>query len=219
MQGLPVRVLVCEPSPAGVSALLASLETDPRLRPQPGPADADMLVTAAESIAARVMVVGPTFPRAGLAPAIGQVLQHGCRVLVVAEDRLDDRGAQLLLAGASGYLLMRDATPAALCDAVFTVASGASALHPDVVDAVFERWRQAHMATNGWAGHQAERSLTARELDVLRGLNEGLTNRALANRLGVAEKTIEAHKSHLYAKLGARNQSHAVRIAADRGIL
>jgi DNA-binding NarL/FixJ family response regulator len=106
-------------------------------------------------------------------------------------------------------------------------------LHPTVVDAVLQRWRSSQVqqhdraaSPESVAGDRPEAArehtrtaLTGREFDILRGIAAGLTSRGIAGKLGIAEKTVEAHKSRLYAKLGARNQAHATKIATELGLI
>ena len=60
--------------------------------------------------------------------------------------------------------------------------------------------------------------LTAREVDVLRLVGEGLTNREIGKRLYISEKTASVHMSNLMAKLGVANRTQAVHAARERGI-
>jgi DNA-binding NarL/FixJ family response regulator len=62
-------------------------------------------------------------------------------------------------------------------------------------------------------------SLTARELDVLRLLAEGLPNKAIATRLGISDQTVKFHVASIGGKLGARNRTDAVRLAIRRGLI
>jgi DNA-binding NarL/FixJ family response regulator len=62
-------------------------------------------------------------------------------------------------------------------------------------------------------------SLTARELDVLRLLAEGLSNKAIATRLGISDQTVKFHVASIGGKLGARNRTDAVRLAIRRGLI
>ena len=61
--------------------------------------------------------------------------------------------------------------------------------------------------------------LTARELDVLAALGEGLGNRAIAARLGISEHTVKFHLASIYGKLGATSRADAVRRAFRRGLV
>jgi DNA-binding NarL/FixJ family response regulator len=61
--------------------------------------------------------------------------------------------------------------------------------------------------------------LTPRELDVLAALADGLSNKAIAARLGISEETVKFHLSAIFGKLGASNRTDAVRQALRRGIV
>lgn len=62
-------------------------------------------------------------------------------------------------------------------------------------------------------------SLTARELEVLQSLAQGLSNQGIADRLGIAEKTVRIHMTHILDKLGAADRTQAVITAVQRGIV
>jgi DNA-binding NarL/FixJ family response regulator len=61
--------------------------------------------------------------------------------------------------------------------------------------------------------------LTARELEVLELIAEGLTNKAIATRLGISDQTVKFHASQIQGKLGAANRTDAVRRAVRRGLV
>ena len=61
--------------------------------------------------------------------------------------------------------------------------------------------------------------LTARELEVLALLGEGLTNQGIAERLVISPATATRHVANLFAKLGVHSRAHAVRVAAERGLV
>lgn len=213
-----IRALIAEPDEIVRAVLVRSVSADGVLaHATPGLTSA-ALVEAATDFQADVVVAGPSCPHQVLLMAVPRLVAVGARTLVVSAAALDDRSSMLLLAGASGFLLIQDASMEDLTNAVHTVASGRTVLHPAVVQAVLDRWRADRNPSDEavYESVRAEQALTARERDVLAGLRDGLTNRQLAVRLGVAEKTVETHKSRLYAKLGARNQAQAVRIASER---
>ena len=62
-------------------------------------------------------------------------------------------------------------------------------------------------------------ALTAREIDVLEGLAEGLSNRAIAERLHISDQTVKFHVASVMAKLGAANRTDAVRRAVREGLV
>jgi DNA-binding CsgD family transcriptional regulator len=66
---------------------------------------------------------------------------------------------------------------------------------------------------------QLEQTLTARELEMLQLISEGLTNREIGRRLSLSEETVKVHIRHLFARLQARSRAHAVAIGFRRGIV
>ncbi len=213
-----IAVLVLERDPLLALSIREALADD-RFEIGPECSDIQHVVTASREHRDRIAVFGPSCRDEPIANAIPTLLAAGTRSIVLSSTPLDEEGSLLLLAGASGFLLLEETSPSSLADAVVSVAGGASALHPDVVHSVLEHWRQMRARDQPVARPSTRPELTARELDVLVGLRDGLTNRLLAARLGVAEKTVEAHRSKLYAKFGAKNQAHAVRLGIDLGLL
>ncbi len=110
-------------------------------------------------------------------------IDHGCVI-----------GA--LDAGAVGYLV-KDADPAVLRAAVLAAAAGAAPLDPRAARAVLDTRAKAAMP------------LTGRETEVLESVAEGLTNKAIARRLGISEKTVKAHLTRVFAGLGVSDRTQA----------
>jgi two-component system response regulator DevR len=107
-------------------------------------------------------------------------------------------------AGASGYVLKRVGS-GELIDAVRTVASGGSLLDPGVTRSVLERLRNASRLEQ--AGAFAE--LTEQERRVLSHIADGATNRQIADRMGLAEKTVRNYVSNILAKLALDSRAQA----------
>lgn len=111
-------------------------------------------------------------------------------------------------AGASGYVLKRVGS-SDLVDAVRTVATGGSLLDPAVTSRVLDRLRNARRVEE--AGAFAD--LTDRERRVLAHVSEGASNRQIADRMGLAEKTIRNYVSSILAKLELDSRSQAAAYA------
>ena len=127
------------------------------------------------------------------------------RFLVLTTYDTDSYIGPALAAGAQGYLL-KDAMPDELADAVRALMQGGAALEPAVAARLLER-----MSDNG-------EELSARELEVLRLLVSGASNKAIAGRLNVSENTVKSHMSHIFAKLQVQSRAEAVAIALQRGL-
>ena len=123
-------------------------------------------------------------------------------VLVLTSYDDDEALLASVLAGASGFLL-KQVRGTDLVDAVRRVAAGQSLLSPEVTATVFDRLRSPTPADPAYA------LLTAQERRVLDLVGEGLTNRQIGTRLGVAEKTVKNHVSAVLAKLGVASRTQA----------
>lgn len=109
-------------------------------------------------------------------------------------------------AGAAGYLL-KDAPLEAILAAVEAAARGETVLAPGVAERLVTALRRPHAA------------LSDREVDVLRALAKGSTNRAIARALFISEATVKTHLVHIFEKLGVDNRTAAVAAARERGLL
>ncbi len=123
-----------------------------------------------------------------------------CLILTAYDD--DEAIYAAVLAGAAGYVI-KDIRGSGLLDAVRKVAAGASLLDPALNRRVVERIARTHNAD------PRLQSLTARERDVLPLIAEGLTNREIGHRLGLAEKTVKNYISGLLSKLGLQRRTQA----------
>lgn len=121
-----------------------------------------------------------------------------------------------LRAGARGYLL-KDVTVARLKEAVTTLADGGTMVAPSVTDRLLRAIRSGPSPVEPDAPPIQE--LTSRELEVLRLMAEGYSNREIAEVLFLAEGTVKNHVSTVLLKLGARDRIRAVLRALHEGIL
>ncbi|QLY27824.1 response regulator [Nocardia huaxiensis] len=138
----------------------------------------------------------------------------GVRVLVLTTYDTDDNVLAALRAGASGFLI-KDTKPAALLEAIRTVAAGEALLSPSATAAVIARVR----ATPDPAPRPALDALTDRELDVLVRIARGLTNAEIAENLTVSPLTVKTHVSRILAKLLARDRVQLVIAAYEAGLI
>ncbi|MET8780021.1 response regulator transcription factor [Nocardia sp. NPDC050713] len=138
----------------------------------------------------------------------------GVRVLVLTTYDTDDNVLAALRAGASGFLI-KDTKPAALLDAIRTVAAGEALLSPSATAAVIARVRSAPDP----APRPTLGTLTDRELDVLVLVARGLTNAEIAETLVLSPLTVKTHVSRILAKLLARDRVQLVIAAYEAGLV
>ncbi len=138
--------------------------------------------------------------------AIRSSMAHPPKVLVVTNYDTDADILGAIEAGAVGYLL-KDAPPNELLAAVHSAADGDSALSPIVADRLMTRVRTPRT------------SLTPRELEVLKLVAAGASNREIGQDLMLSEATVKSHLVHIYDKLGVRSRPSAVAAAREQGVL
>ncbi len=133
-----------------------------------------------------------------------RALHPDARIVVLTTFSGDARVAGALQAGAAAYLL-KDVAGDELAQTVRRVYKGASVI--------------ARVAQQEMEGHAAADKLSGRELEVLRLVSRGNSNRAIGLLLEISEPTVKTHMSAVLVKLGASDRTHAVTLAIRRGYL
>ena len=133
-----------------------------------------------------------------------RALDIKARVIVLTTYKGDAQIERALRAGAAGYLLKGDVR-LNLADAINTVHAGRSYIPKEVAGEL--------------AAYFGSEGLSGRELEVLRLVAEGNSNKVVGQYLAIKEETVKAHVSTVLAKLGAKDRTHAVTLARRRGML
>lgn len=210
---MTVRVLVCDDHPvvrAGITALLA---TDDGIEVVGEAATGEEIVRLAAQVPAQLVLMDLQLGSgAGVvhgAEATRRIRSSGPdapHVLVLTNYDSDADVVTAIEAGASGYLL-KDTPPDQLLDGIRRAAAGETALSPDVTAMLMQRMRAPGV------------SLSARELEVVEAVADGLSNAQIAARLFVSESTVKTHLVHVFEKLGARSRTDAVAKAREAGLI
>jgi DNA-binding NarL/FixJ family response regulator len=128
------------------------------------------------------------------------------RVVMITVYRDNDKIFEALRAGASGYLLKR-AAPQDILDAVVDVHQGGSPMSSEVARKVVETFQRPAPTAAASGGSVPE--LSARELEVLDLLSQGLPDKLIADKLSISARTVRFHLEHIYAKLHVRSRMEA----------
>jgi DNA-binding NarL/FixJ family response regulator len=178
-------------------------------------ADGEAGVRVAGEVAPDVVLLDLRMPDSDGVAALNRLREDGsaARVLVVTSFTDPATVLSALRAGAAGYVY-KDVDPQALAAAIRAVHAGHVLLHPEVAGLLISALPYA--GAPGPDGTSAPRDrLTARELEVLAELARGRSNREIARKLGLAEKTVKTHVSAILGKLGVQDRTqaalHAVR--------
>ncbi len=213
MEDAKIRILVADDHPMLREGLVTVLSTQPDFEVVGEAADGSEVVRLAERLNPDVILLDLEMPKMDGVAALEGLRDTGseARTIVFTAYDTDERILGALRAGARGYLL-KGASRTEIFNAIRTVNSGGSLLQPVVTSRLLD-----HMSREQ-ASPEPE-PLTPRELEVLGLLALGLTNREIAGRLFITERTVKFHVSSLMHKLGAENRTETVTIAAQRGLI
>jgi DNA-binding NarL/FixJ family response regulator len=138
--------------------------------------------------------------------AIGEIRSEfpDARIIVLTTYTGDAQILRALKAGARAYLLKGD-VHLELLEMIRAVHAGQKRIPPQIAAELAE--------------HAGDDSLSPREIDVLRLIATGNSNKLIANQLSISEATAKTHVASILSKLGANDRAHAVTIAMKRGII
>lgn len=207
----PIRVIVADDHAVVREGTRHLLEREEDIEVVGEAADGQEAIELAERLRPHVAIVDIAMPRVNGIEATRRIKasrpEVGILVLTVHDD--DQYVFALLEAGAAGYLL-KDVPGNELVRAVRAVTAGESVLHPAVARKVLGRFVAGTGGRNGAAGEPSRELLTERELQVLKMAARGMGNKVIARRLGLSGRTVQAHLSHVFQKLGVASRTEAV---------
>lgn len=213
MNQTPIQVLIVDDQAIvrkGIRALLAEVDY---VQVVGEASDGEEAVAQAQDFSPDVILMDLVMPGVDGIEAIRRIT-HCCekiRVLVLTSFASDDKVFPAIKAGALGYLL-KDSEPADLLQAIQQVHRGEPSLHPIIARKVLQEMQRPSKRP------PTPDPLTEREVQVLRLVARGMTNRQIADRLAVTEATVRSHVSNTLGKLHLANRVQATLYALQEGI-
>lgn len=206
MSNAPIRVMTVDDHPLMREGIAAMLAAHDDLALVGEAADGLAAVQAYDALRPDVVLMDLQMPEMDGAAAITRIVAAApqARILVLTTYRGDAQARRAFSAGASGYLL-KNAIRRELIDAIRQVHAG-------------RRYLPANVAAE-LGQYALEDELSGRELDVLRRLTQGGSNREIGAELGLSEDTVKTHMKAILSKLHASDRTQAVVIAIRRGIV
>ncbi|GAA1826829.1 response regulator transcription factor [Agromyces salentinus] len=211
---MTVRVLVVDDQALFREALTTLLEVQPGIEPVGEAGDGEQAIRRAAELRPDVVLMDLRMPVLdGIAATARLRVEHPeVRVLALTTFDDDEDVFAALRAGAVGYLL-KDVSSARLVEAITAASRGETVLQPSVAAKVVAR--VARMPQQPAPAHP----LTDREVDVVRLLAEGRSNREIAGALFLAEGTVKNLVTSVLSKLDVRDRTQAALRARDLGLL
>lgn len=205
----PIRLIIADDHPVvrtGIIGMLAEYEEFTVLAEAATGAEA---VALARRLRPDVVLMDLRMPEMDGAAAVAQIRAEmpDVHVLVLTTYDSDEDILHAVEAGATGYLL-KDTTREDLFRAIRAAAAGQPLLAPSVAARLMARLNQPR-----------QEPLTPREIDVLRLVAQGASNKEIAARLSISQATVKSHLIHIFDKLDVDDRTAAVTVALERGII
>jgi NarL family two-component system response regulator LiaR len=209
----PIRVLIVDDHAIVRKGISALLSTEPDIQVLGEATNGAEGVEKAEMLRPDVVLMDMVMPKMDGIEATRRItaLDGGPRVLVLTSFAADDKVFPAIKAGALGYLL-KDSGPNDLVRAIRQVHRGEPSLEPAIASKVL--FELAHPPK----AEPTTDPLTEREMEVLRLIAQGYSNRQIADALVITEMTVRAHVSNILGKLHLASRTQAALFALREGL-
>ena len=176
---------------------------------------AEAAVEAARAHRPDIVVTDLRMPRASGLDLIAALKEAhpACRAVLLTASIAQEEVVEALKRGVSG-LVLKESPPEQLLECVRRVARGEQWLDPDTVTRAL-----TDVVDRERARGELSATLTARELDIVRMVAQGLRNRGIGERLSITESTVKVHLHNIYQKLGVEGRLELVLVAQQKGIV
>lgn len=208
-----IRVLICDDHVIVRKGIRMLLETGPDIQVSGEAGDGTEAILQAKTLQPDVILMDLMMPNVDGIEATRQITaqQPDAHILVLTSFVADDKIFPAIKAGALGYLL-KDSKPDELFNAIHQVARGEPSLEPEIARKLL------HELHHPPAAPLTPDPLTEREVEVLRLIAQGLSNRDIANRLVITERTVCRHVSNVLDKLHLASRTQAALYALKEGL-
>jgi NarL family two-component system response regulator LiaR len=210
----PIRILIADDHPIVRQGMEVVLNAQPDMELVGQATNGQEAVNLANETSPDVIIMDLQMPVKDGLTAIQEIKEADlqAQILILTSYPDDDKVLTAIKTGAIGFLL-KDSPPEHLLDAVRTVHRGESALHPTIARKLVQEVREPSSLP------LSKEPLTPREVDVLKCLATGMSNREIAYKLNVSVRTVTTHVRNILDKLHLANRTQAALYAVEQGIV
>lgn len=211
-----ISILVVDDHPILRRGLVSLLDEYPEFKVVGQASSADDAISLAERFQPDVVTIEVHVPGVGgiaVTEKMRQLLPD-CKILVLTASEMDEDLFASIKAGALGYVL-KDVGLEEIIDAIRTVAKGETVISPSIATKLLDEYRRVSNQEFG----SEDCDLSPRELEVLKLVSVGASNKQIASQLFITEATVKAHLRRILQKLHANNRTEATAIAHARGLI
>ncbi|MDQ2796953.1 MAG: response regulator transcription factor [Actinomycetota bacterium] len=213
----PITVLVADDQQLVRSGFSVMLDGEPGISVVGEAGNGQQAVVMARELRPSIVLMDIRMPiMDGLQASREIIASTSARILILTTFDADEYVYEALRFGASGFLL-KDSPPEQLIGAVRVIARGDALIDPAITRRLITAFARSNTAPV--TSTPTFSMLTPRELQVLRQIARGLSNREIARELVVEESTIRTHVTHILMKLGLRDRVQAVVLAYESGLV
>jgi len=212
---MPIRILIADDHGVLRAGLRALLNSEPDFQVVGEAADGQTAARLAEELRPDVALLDLSMPGLDGIQVTRQLKQTlpETRTLILTVHEDEGLLREAIKAGASGYIVKR-AVESELISAIRAICAGSLYVHPSLTRALLKE-----ISPSLVPDENPSEPLTAREIEVLRLIAQGHTNRQVADVLHISVRTVESHRANLMSKLGLSSRAELVRYAMEHNLL
>jgi NarL family two-component system response regulator LiaR len=208
-----IRVLIVDDHAIVREGQRALIDTEPGMAVVGEAKDGFEAVEMAASLQPDVILLDLHMPRKDGIAAIEEIKAEDreARILVLTSFAEDERVYAAIRAGAMGYLL-KDSSPQEILASIRDVYRGEMSMRPSIAAKLMRELQRSSDLS------PTDEPLTAREVEILKLVAQGLPNQEIADRLVISERTVRTHVTHILSKLHLANRTQAALYALREGL-
>jgi len=201
-----IRVMAVDDHPLMMAGIVGEINAQTDMRVVAEASDGDEALALFRKHRPDITLMDIRMPKVDGIAAIASIHEQfpQARIIVLTTSAGDVQAVRAFKAGAVGYLL-KNLLRTELVETIRSVHRGHKRIPPEIAQQIAE--------------HAADDSITTRELEVLRHVAKGNSNKVIASDLNISEHTVKNHLKSILSKLNASDRTHAVMIALQRGFL